>query len=239
MTTENPPHDATSASEPKADIDQAEDPVMLAFHDLVHEQAAYGMSHLRELHRIWLGPRGLFATLNVEIEQLGRQAPGLDDLQTLKCPEHLERAEGAVAFALAKSNRRVPAANPFRGLAREALCCIAFDETSGYTLVERYVAYEAMRQADSEFFIKLIATTRGVSERRIVFRGLLEHYDRLMPLEKCIFPDDYRSIQQAYLTQEEALNGPLQFDDDVGVLLEKMSPLQLLKRISATSDTSQ
>lgn len=236
MSTEKLPRDGTSSPDSQPDVDHGETPVMLAFHDLVHEQASYGMDHLRELHRIWLGPRGLFASLSAEIEQLGRQAPGLDDLLTLDCPERLESAERAVAFALAKSNRRLPAANPFRGLAREALCCIAFDEAAGYTLVERYVAYEAMRQGDSEFFIKLIATTRGVSERRIVFRGLLEHYDRLMPLEKCIFPDDYRAVQQGCLSHEEALNGPLTFDDDVGVLLEKMTPLQLLKKLSATSE---
>jgi len=238
MTTDHPPQDRTLSFASPLDNDCDEDPVMIAFHDLVHEQASLGSDSLVELHRMWLGPRGVFAALSAEIEHMGRQAPGLDDVQLLETPQRIEAAERAIAYALAKSNRRVATVNPLRGRSREALCCIAFDEYAGYTLVERYTAYEAIRESDSAFFIKLIATTRGVSERRIVFRGLLEHYDRLMPLEKCIFPLGYRAVQQAHLEREEAARGGWMFEDDVLTLLEKMTPLELLRQVMAPVDLS-
>jgi hypothetical protein len=143
----------------------------------------------------------------------------------------LQEAEQAVAFALAQSNRRMAAINPFAGLRREALCVVVFDDSGTYTLVERYAAYQAVRQSDADIFIKLIATTRGVVERRIVFRGLLEHYDRLLPIEKSIYPEGYRSVQQGHLDREEALYGPLKMEDDILTLLATMSAAELLERV--------
>lgn len=239
MTTETMPCDEVPSAGPVSDIDSNEDPVFIAFHDLVHLQASYGTSHLMELHRMWLGPRGMFATLSDEIDQLGRQAPGLDDVQLLSCPQRITAAERAVAFALARSNRRAATVNPLRKLSREALCCVAFDDESDYTLVERYTAYHAIRQNDSDYFIKLIATTRGVSERRIVFRGLLEHYDRLMPLEKCIFPAGYRTAHVEHLQREEALRGEWRTADAVETLLETMTPLELLRTVMAPEGPQQ
>jgi hypothetical protein len=192
---------------------------------------------LGELHRQWLGPRGLFATFGREIEQLGRQAPSLDELDDIVDDVRLQQADSAVAFVLGQSHRRVAAKNPFIGRRREALCCVAFDDCAGLTLVERYAAYEALRQNDSTFFIKLIATTRGVPERRIVFRGLLEHYDSLMPLERCIYPEGYRDIQQGHLDREEELHGPLSLDGSLMKLLEKMTPLSLLKQVQPPSES--
>ncbi|RAU49387.1 MULTISPECIES: hypothetical protein [unclassified Pseudomonas] len=237
MTTGKPLHDPRLSVEPHCPVD--EDPVTGGFHSLVHEQASYGIANLIELHRRWMGPRGLFATFDTEIERMGRQAPSLQDMQSLECPERAQAAERALAFALGKSQRRVDTPNPLGGFSREALCCIAFGADSGYTLVERYTAYEAIREYDSAFFIKLIATTRGVSERRIVFRGLLEHYDRLTPLEKCIFPVGYRAVQAAHLEREEAVNGKWMFEDDVATLLEKLSPLELLKQVMASAAPRQ
>ena len=93
-----------------------------------------------------------------------------------------------------------------------------------------------MRQSDSDFFIKLIATTRGVTERRVVFRGLLEHYDRLLPIEKSIYPEAYRDVQQTHLDREEGLYGALILGDSLQNLLTRMTPLELLKQIKAPTD---
>ncbi len=224
------------STEPLNLVDHGEHPTMIHFHELVHEQAAFSKEHLYTLHKQWFGPRGMFAMVGEEIEQLGRQAPVLDSVRKLKTPQRLQEAERAVAFALTQSNRRGVAVNPFKGRRREALCCVVFDESAGYTLVERYAAYEAIRQSDANLFIKLIATTRGVVERRIVFRGLLEHYDRLLPIEKSIYPDGYRAAQQAHLDREQQLYGPLTLDDDVVTLLETMSPVDLLERVQRPAD---
>jgi hypothetical protein len=205
--------------------------VSIAFQQLVDEQSQLSRDQLSELHKQWLGPHGVFATFSAEVERLGRQAPALDDLSSLGSAERTDEAERAVAFALAQSNRRRAANNPFGSRSRQALCCVVFDETGAYTLAERYAAYEAMRQSDSDFFIKLIATTRGVTERRVVFRGLLEHYDRLLPIEKSIYPEAYRDVQQAHLDREEGLYGPLILGDSLVAIFETVTPKDLLNQI--------
>ncbi|WP_342654767.1 hypothetical protein [Pseudomonas sp. F3-2] len=228
----------SATSQPSAPLRSRPDHVGVAaeFNRLVDEQAALSRDQLNALHKQWFGPQGLFATFSAEVERLGRQAPALDDLTWLDNPQRLQEAERAVAFALAQSNRRGAAVNPFSGRARHDLCCVVFDETGAYTLVERYAAYEAMRQSDSDFFIKLIATTRGVVERRIVFRGLLEHFDRLLPIEKSIYPGAYREVQQAHLDREEGLYGPLTLSDSLVALLETVSPVELLKLTQRCAD---
>jgi hypothetical protein len=237
MTTCNPFHGAPtrSRSQPRFGL-RDDDEVMAEFKRLVEQQSVMCPDALCELHKQWLGPRGIFASFDKEIEQLGRQAPSLLELDLIEDDLRLQQAEPALAFVLAQSNRRGAVKNPFLGLRRERLCCLAFDESAGLTLVERYAAYEALRQCDSAYFIKLIATTRGVSERRIVFRGLLDHYDCLMPLERCIYPATYRDSQQAHLDREEVVHGPLAFDESVMKLLEKMTPLNLLKLIQPIPD---
>lgn len=206
------------------------------FQRLLDRQGAMSRDQLQAIHRQWFGPQGLFATFCAEIERMGRQAPSLDDLTRLGSARRRQQAELAVAFALAQSHRRGAAHNPFNGRKREALCCVIFDESGAYALVERYAAYEALRQGDSEFFIKLIATTRGVVERRIVFKGLLEHFDRLLPLEKSIYPGAYREVQLAHLEREEGLYGPLKLEDSLVTLLETVTPLDLLKQIQSPED---
>lgn len=207
-----------------------------AFQQLVDEQSRLSRDQLSELHKQWLGPHGVFATFSAEVERLGRQAPALDDLSSLGSTERMNQAERAVAFALAQSNRRRATNNPFGSRSRQDLCCVVFDDSRAYTLAERYAAYEAMRQSDSDFFIKLIATTRGVTERRIVFHGLLEHYDRLLPIEKSIYPEAYRDVQQAHLDREEGLYGPLMLGDSLHNLLTRMTPLELLKQVKTPTD---
>lgn len=236
MTGFNASNRGPERTEFLADVDHGEHPEMIHFHELVHEQAAFSKEHLYTLHKQWFGPRGVFAMVGEEIAQLGRQAPVLDDVRQLSTPQRQQEAELALAFALAQSNRRGAAINPYTGRRREAMCCVVFDESAGYTLVERYAAYEAIRQSDANFFIKLIATTRGVVERRIVFRGLLEHYDRLLPIEKSIYPDGYRSAQQAHMDREELLYGPLMLDEDIVTLLETLSPMDLLERVQRPTD---
>lgn len=210
--------------------------VSAAFQQLVDEQSQLSRDQLSELHKQWLGPHGIFATFSAEVERLGRQAPALDELCSLGSAERTNEAERAVAFALAQSNRRRAANNPFGSRSRQDLCCVVFDETGAYTLAERYAAYEAMRQSDSDFFIKLIATTRGVTERRIVFRGLLEHYDRLLPIEKSIYPEAYRDVQQTHLDREEGLYGPLILGDSLAAIFETVTPKELLNQIHNSAE---
>ncbi|WP_268800119.1 hypothetical protein [Pseudomonas huanghezhanensis] len=198
---------------------------------LAEQQIAMSADELYQRQADLFGPNGIFARFSAQVMKEGRQAAVFDDLMTVKSRQRQRQVEQAVNFALCRHHRRVITPNPFSNRSRESLCRIIYDETGAFTLVERYGAYEAIRVLDSDFFIKLIATTRGVVERRIVFCGLLEHFDRLLPIEQSIYPDNYREAQEGHLQREEALYGKLQLGRTLNGLLAEISPALLLQKI--------
>jgi hypothetical protein len=203
----------------------------LNFLRLAQAQAALSFDQLNELQSELFGPEGLFADFSAQVAREGRKASVFEDIVQITLKRRLSEVQGAVDFALSRHQERVTPINPFRQHGREALCCMVYDESGINTLVERYVAYEAIRQMDSDFFIKLIATTRGVVERRIVFTGLLEHFDRLLPVEQSIYPVNYRQVQQGHLAREETMYGPLQLTKPLSVVFQDLSPTQLLEQV--------
>ncbi|OUM09425.1 hypothetical protein BW686_01695 [Pseudomonas syringae] len=203
------------------------------FHRLATRQAALSVVQLVEQQAQLSGPVGVFVKLSRQLRSSGRLSPLLQDVERLKGRKRQWLAERAVQFALGKHCRRPEVDNPFKDRLREDLCCIVFDDASMHTLVERYAAFEALRRQDGEYFVKLIATTRNTVERRLVFHGLLEHFDRLLPIEKSIYPLDYRAVQLAYLEQEEALYGKLIMEQPITALLKVHTPEWLLKNLSS------
>lgn len=220
--------DQSSRPEPQhPDVDTMTDVQRVA-----QRQAGLSRAVLAAQQAALLGPTGHFANLSRQVRKQGRQAPVLKDINALEDHNRRALAEQALQFVLAVHCRRPPADNPFQGMTREYLCCVVFDEAAPYTLVERYAAGDALRQVDSEYFSKLIATTRDTVERRIVFHGLLEHFDRLLPIEKSIYPLDYRAVQQAHLDQEEALYGKLELEQPIHVIFETREPQWLVDYVS-------
>ena len=210
----------------------AVDPVAVRnFRKLAARQAPLSHSVLCEQQASLMGPKGLFAQFARQIIELGRQAPQLDDLLELERPERREQAERAVDFVLGFHHRRSYAENPFEQRSRAFLGVAVYDELAPFTLAERYAASQALRQLDGEYFIKLIATTRETVERRIVFHGLLQHFDALLPIERSIYPDNYRQVQQEHLQREEALYGRLQLDAPISLLLQERTPEWLLANL--------
>ncbi|WP_122690821.1 hypothetical protein [Pseudomonas viridiflava] len=204
---------------------------MTDFQQLAARQSLLSRAALAQQQAALLGPAGQFAGLSRQVREQARQAPVFQDLERLHDRKRKSLAEQAVMFALGEFCRRPPSDNPFYRKPREYLCCVVFDDTGLYTLVERYAAAEALKQGDSEYFAKLIATTRNTVERRIVFHGLLEHFDRLLPIEKSIYPLDYRSAQQAHLDHEESLYGKLELEQPISVILETREPQWLLDHL--------
>jgi len=203
-----------------------------AFNKLAARQATLSNAQLSDQQGQLLGPRGLLMNFGRQIARLGRQAPLLEDVLELEDGARMELAERSVRFVLGQLDRCTACDNPFSGNTRELLCCVVFDERAPYTLAERYAASEALRQQDARFFFKLIATTVNTVERRFVFQGLLEHFDRLLPIEQSIYPPDYRQVQQSHLDREETLYGKLELDKPISQLLEEHSPEWLLKNMS-------
>lgn len=206
--------------------------VMAEFQQLAARQSAIPFPLLAEQQARLSGPAGQFAKLSRQVKEQGRQAPVFEDSAGIRGRKRQALCEDVVQFVLGVHHRRPPADNPFQGLPREHLCCVVFDDTAPYSLIQRYAAHDALRQHDSEYFAQLIATTRDTVERRIVFHGLLEHFDRLLPIEKSIYPLDYRAVQQTHLDHEEALYGKLTLEQPVSVLLKTRTPQWLLDNLS-------
>lgn len=209
------------------------------FRQLSARQSTQTVEQLCELQSRLMGPVGLFSRLARQLAEQGRQAPVLSDLVGLEesCERHA-LAEQALQFALGLHWRREPTDNPYTGLLREWLCCIVFDEHAPYTLVERYAASAALRQNDSEYFARLIATTRDTVERRIVFLGLLEHFDGLLPIERSIYPVNYRAAQQSYLESEERTYGKLVLEHPVRELLDRHGVDWVLTHICRATEST-
>ncbi|MEE4957618.1 hypothetical protein V2K54_11965 [Pseudomonas alliivorans] len=204
---------------------------MTDFQQLAARQSVLSRAVLVQQQAALLGPAGQLARFSRLVREQARQAPVFQDLERLQDRKRKSLAEQAMLFALGAFGRRPPADNPFCSMAREYLCCVIFDDTGLYTLVERYAAAEALKYGDSQYFAKLIATTRNTVERRIVFHGLLEHFDRLLPIEKSIYPLDYRSAQQAHLDHEESLYGKLELKQPISVIFETREPQWLLDHL--------
>ncbi|MBC3951127.1 hypothetical protein [Pseudomonas folii] len=201
------------------------------FQQMVARQAALSRTELCDQQVALLGPQGKLSMFSRQVAAQGRQAPLLAGLPESSDFERLQQAEKAVDFVLGLHHRRTLTDNPFHDFSRQLLCCMVFDDLSVYTLAERFAASEALRQRDSLYFINLIATTRHTVERRLVFMGLLEHFDALLPIEQCIYPVDYRLAQQRHLEREEALYGRLELEKSVSELLEEHTPEWLLTNL--------
>lgn len=204
---------------------------MSSFRRLASRQSGLSSAVLCEQQSRLLGPQGRMAMFGRQVAEQGRQASVLNEVPELASSERQEQAERAVDFALGFHLRRPYAENPFGHRCRAFLCVVVYDEMSRYTLAERYAASMALRQLDGEYFIKLIATTRDTVERRIVFHGLLEHFDALLPIERSIYPFNYREVQQEHLHREEALYGRLKLDAPIEILLQQHTPEWLLENL--------
>lgn len=208
------------------------------FQQLAARQAGFSRVQLCEQQSSLLGPQGVLSRCLKNIASQGRQAPELYDVSESNSTERQQQVEQAVDFVLGLQQRRALVDNPFHGQSRAALCCVVFDDEGLYTLAERFAASEAMRNRDSLYFSKLIATTRNTVERRLVFTGLLEHFDALMPIEQSIYPLYYRRAQHKHLLHEEALYGRLELSRTVTELLEEHSAEWLLANVCATPSTT-
>lgn len=218
-------------SSPLPKIDTPDAVTLSRFRRLAAKQSGLSNAVLCEQQARLLGPQGRMSLFARQVADQGRQAVLLNDVPELESRDRREQAERAVDFALGFHLRRPYAENPFGHRCRAFLCVAVYDELARYTLAERYAASLALRQLDGEYFIKLIATTRDTVERRIVFHGLLEHFDSLLPIERSIYPFNYRQAQQAHLEREETLYGRLELGAPISAILQRHPPEWLLEHL--------
>ncbi|WP_033576512.1 hypothetical protein [Dickeya chrysanthemi] len=164
--------------------------------------------------------RGLAAIADATIEKL--LGPGYNqnkaaydaEVPDSTDPQRLEQARQATDFA----NGKAP--NPFKGMSRDQLALITYDDSGAFTVNERRAAWKEAYAQHQEWKRAVVARMNEEYERtgRVsasTYRSILEHYQSLPAIEEAQLPDGYASqlmtmIQQggsddALTRQQEAL----------------------------------
>lgn len=131
---------------------------------------------------------------NARKQQHDSEAPRTDD------PALLSRARQATDFLHGK------AGNPFKGLSRDQLALVTYDDGGSFTVNERRAAsQEADRQ---EFAWRQQAVRKAMSEYDSTgkmsdfFSETLEHYKDLPAIEQAQYPEGYEAKLQNWLEQD-------------------------------------
>jgi hypothetical protein len=136
--------------------------------------------------------------------------PAQQDLPDSSDPARIDLAKRAVAYnASIRSSPPGQAPNPFAGVDRERLTSIIYDDSGTYTVSERYAACEEQQRQDYNSLSKLFAGVSNGGDNRLVYKGLLDYFDALSPIERSIYPDDYRDKLAHLLQAQEAQFGTL------------------------------
>lgn len=121
-------------------------------------------------------------------------------------PARLALGQKSVEYAIS-AHKSPPGntPNPFAGMERNDLSAITYDDSGTYTTAERYAAWAELREQDEAYFSKLFAKITNGGDNREVFKGILDYFDNLPPVEKTAYPSGYRdnieSLYQEQLTQ--------------------------------------
>lgn len=125
-------------------------------------------------------------------------------------PARLAIAQQSIDFAVGLSYlppKNLP--NPFAGMPRNDLSAMVYDDTNTYSEAERYAAYVELSKQDYEYFSQLSARTANNDDNRELFKGILEYFDELPPVEKAAYPEGHRETMQNLLDKEIEHWGPL------------------------------
>lgn len=170
----------------------------------VERQSAMSQSELKALHdSTWSGISDfsrLIASKNYDKESL---LPNTDD------PARMQLGEAALEFSIAHHHSPGKVSNPFSGMARSDLSAITYDESGTYTDAERYAASVELRRQDYEYFSALFAKTTNGGDNREVYKGILDYFDELSPVEKTAYPDDFKETYEGFYQEQVDQWGPL------------------------------
>lgn len=145
--------------------------------------------------------------LGMESSMRSQGAAALDQMPDSSDPARIELAERAAQYNLSiHSSPPGNVANPFANVPRDQLVSIVYDDSGTFTLSERYAAWAEQSRQD---YVKLSAMFEGVTSGESLppYEGLLSYFDDLSPVEKSIYPDDYRSRLEQLLKAQQAEYG--------------------------------
>ena len=120
--------------------------------------------------------------------QHNAEVPNTDD------PELLARAKQATSFVNGSGS------NPFKGMSRDQLALITYDDSGTFTTNERRAAWEEAYSQEEAWRQKAVAKAMDEYNRTgkltNFFSEVLEHYKSLPAIEQAQYPEDYAADLQ-------------------------------------------
>ena len=120
--------------------------------------------------------------------QHNAEVPNTDD------PELLARAKQATSFVNGSGS------NPFKGMSRDQLALITYDDSGTFTTNERRAAWEEAYSQEEAWRQKAVAKAMDEYNRTgkltNFFSEVLEHYKSLPAIEQAQYPEDYSADLQ-------------------------------------------
>lgn len=121
-------------------------------------------------------------------ERHDAEVPNTDD------PELLARAKQATSFVNGSGS------NPFKGMSRDQLALIAYDDSGSFTVNERRAAWSEAYSQEEAWRQKVVAQAMDEYNRTgkmtNFFKEVLAYYNELPAIEQAQYPDDYASRLQ-------------------------------------------
>lgn len=113
-------------------------------------------------------------------------------------PQAVSLAKQATAFA----NRA--GSNPFKGMSREQLDLIAYDDSGAFTINERHAAWQEAYDQEEAWRVQVIAQGaleyRRTGKQNDFFAAVLKHYQGLPAIEQAQYPADYTAQLQHWIS---------------------------------------
>ncbi|WP_231716825.1 hypothetical protein [Burkholderia ubonensis] len=148
-------------------------------------------------------------------KELGARAATIDDqiagetwaANRAKHDAERPKSDDPQALALARQatdfTHRI-GANPFKGMSREQLDAIAYDESGSFTVNERQTAWQEAYDQEQEWRVRVIAEGnleyQRTGKQNDFFAEVLKHYKGLPAIEQAQYPDDYASKLQYWIS---------------------------------------
>ncbi|MEI7376111.1 hypothetical protein [Dickeya chrysanthemi] len=115
-------------------------------------------------------------------------------------PQRLAQARQATDFA----NGKAP--NPFKGMSRDQLALITYDDSGAFTVNERRAAWQESYDQNQEWKRAVVARIMEEynSKGRVsasTYRSILDHYQSLPAIEEAQLPDGYASQLMTMIQQ--------------------------------------
>ncbi|AYZ61870.1 hypothetical protein EGY31_00470 [Burkholderia multivorans] len=151
-----------------------------------------------------LGRKELGARAETIVDQIAGESWAAN---RAKHDAELPKSDDPQALALAKQATDFShgiGTNPFKGMSREQLDAIAYDDSGSFTVNERQAAWHEAYDQEQAWRVRVIAEGdleyQRTGKQNDFFSEVLKHYKGLPAIEQAQYPDDYASKLQHWIS---------------------------------------